>query len=129
MEQLKGGIVNAKRETYSIAHGIVDAGNAGICLLDSDKNYADEIVIEEKIAKIKDCFDEDVKGMYDWFCRNFNSESQRSVSIIRENLNQRLVNAIGSKMSEDSVAKNQEMVLKKVKKQYKTNYYYVLYML
>lgn len=54
--------------------------------------------------------------MYDWFCRNFNSESQRSVSIIRENLNQRLVNAIGSKMSEDSVAKNQEMVLKKVKK-------------
>lgn len=113
---VEGSIVNAKRENYSIAHGIVDAGNAGICLLDSDKNYADEIVIEEKIAKIKDCFDEDVKGMYDWFCRNFNSESQRSVSIIRENLNQRLVNAIGSKMSEDSVAKNQEMVLKKVKK-------------
>lgn len=107
--------INARHEIYSISKGIVDVGKVNMCLFDSDKDYTDEIAIEEKIEELKSNFDEDVKDFYAWFCRNFDSEFQRSVYMIRENLNQRLVNSIKNKVSQDSELENQEPVLKKIK--------------
>ena len=93
-----------------------DVGNVIIGLSNSDKNYIDEIAIEEKIEELKNYFDEDIKEICDWFYRNFDSEFQRSISMIREGLNQRLVNAIGNQADQKSLDENQGPILKKIRK-------------
>lgn len=108
--------INARHEVYSISQGVTDVGRVSMCLSDSDKNYADEIAIEEKIEELKSYFDEDIKGICDWFYRNFDSEFQRSISMIREGLNQRLVNAIGNQVDQKSLEENQGPILKKTRK-------------
>ena len=108
--------INARHEVYSISQGVIDVGRVRIGLSDSDKNYTDEIAIEEKIEELKSYFDEDIKGICDWFYRNFDSEFQRSISMIREGLNQRLVNAIGNQVEQKSLGKNQGPILNKTRK-------------
>lgn len=108
--------INARHEVYSISQGVIDVGRVRIGLSDSDKDYTDEIAIEEKIEELKSYFDEDIKGICDWFYRNFDSEFQRSISMIREGLNQRLVNAIGNQVEQKSLGENQEPILKKTRK-------------
>ena len=71
---------------------------------------------DEKIEELKSYFDEDIKGICDWFYRNFDSEFQRSISMIREGLNQRLVNAIGNQVDQKSLEENQGPILKKTRK-------------
>lgn len=108
--------INARHEVYSISQGVIDVGKVRIDLSDSNKDYTDEIAIEEKIEELKSYFDEDIKGICDWFYRNFDSEFQRSISMIREGLNQRLVNAIGNQIEQKSLEENQGPILKKTRK-------------
>ena len=108
--------INARHEVYSISQGVKDVGNVIIGLFNSDKNYIDEIVVEEKIEELKNYFDQDIKEICDWFYRNFDSEFQRSISMIREGLNQRLVNAIGNQVEQKSLDENQGLILKKIRK-------------
>ena len=108
--------INARHEVYSISQGVKDVGNVIIGLSNSDKNYIDEIVVEEKIEELKNYFDQDIKEICDWFYRNFDSEFQRSISMIREGLNQRLVNAIGNQVEQKSLDENQGLILKKIRK-------------
>ena len=108
--------INARHEAYSISQGVIDVGRVRISLSDSDKDYTDEIAIEEKIEELKSYFDEDIKCICDWFYRNFDSEFQRSISMIREELNQRLVNAIGNQVEQKSLGENQGPILKKTRK-------------
>ena len=109
--------INARHEIYSISQGIKNIGKVRICLSNSDKSYTDEINIEKKIEEFKNYFDEDIKGMYDWFHQNFESEFQRSISMIRDELNQRLVNAIENQFEQkSSYEKEQGPILKKTRK-------------
>lgn len=108
--------INARHEVYSISQGVIDVGRVRIGLSDSDKDYTDEIAIEEKIEELKSYFDEDIKNICDWFYRNFDSEFQRSIFMIREGLNQRLVNAIGNQVEQKSLGENQGPILKKTRK-------------
>lgn len=108
--------INARHEVYTISQGVIDVGKVSMFLSDSDKNYVDEIAIEEKIEELKSYFDEDIKDIYDWFYQNFDSEFQRSVFMIREGLNQRLVKAIENEASQKSSLENQGPILKKTKK-------------
>ena len=108
--------INARHEVYSISQGVTDVGKVRIGLSDFDKDYTDEIAIEEKIEELKSYFDEDIKGICDWFYRNFDSEFQRSISMIREGLNQRLVNAIGNQIEQKSLEENQGPILEKTRK-------------
>ncbi len=95
--------INARHEVYSISQGVKDVGNVIIGLSNSDKNYIDEIAIEEKIEELKNYFDEDIKEICDWFYRNFDSEFQRSISMIREESNQGSVSAIGNQVKQKSL--------------------------
>ena len=108
--------INARHEVYSISQGVIDVGRVRIGLSDSDKDYTDEIAIEEKIEELKSYFDEDIKDICDWFYRNFDSEFQRSISMIREGLNQRLVNTIENQVEQKSLGENQGPILKKTRK-------------
>ena len=86
--------INARCEFYSTSQGVKDFGRVRIELTDSKKDYVDELEVEEKIEKVKNNFDEEINLICDWFYRNIDSESQRSVSMIRQELNQRLVKAL-----------------------------------
>lgn len=112
---IQGNKIDATHEFYSISQGVIDTGKVSIHLSNSDKDYTDEISIEEKIEELKNYFDEDIKCMCDWFYRNFDSEVQRSISMIKEGLNQRLVNAIGNQANQKSVGEAQGPILKKTR--------------
>ena len=101
----KDNKINARSEVYSIAQGakVKDVGEVSISLSDSNKNYIDEIAIEEEIEKFKNYLDGDIKEICNWFYRNFDSEFQRSISMIREESNQGSVSAIGNQVKQKSL--------------------------
>ncbi len=107
----KDNKINARSEVYSIAQGakVKDVGEVSLSLSDSNKNYIDEIAIEEEIEKFKNYLDGDIKEICNWFYRNFDSEFQRSISMIREESNQGSVSAIGNQVKQKSLGeiKNQ----------------------
>lgn len=78
-------------------------GEVSLSLSDSNKNYIDEIAIEEEIEKFKNYLDGDIKEICNWFYRNFDSEFQRSISMIREESNQGSVSAIGNQVKQKSL--------------------------
>lgn len=93
----QNGSISAEHEIYSISDGITNVGKSNITLSETEKDYIDEINIENRIKTIKEYFDNDTKSIYDWFYRNFASEFGRSVSLLRDDLNQRLVNSLANK--------------------------------
>ena len=93
--------INAEHEVYSIAQGILNIGKVKFKFKDSDKDYIEEIKLQEQVKELKENFDEDIQQICDWFLRNFDSEFERSISMIREELNQRLVNALGNKATQN----------------------------
>lgn len=101
----KDNKINARSEVYSIAQGakVKDVGEVSISLSDSNKNYIDEIAIEEEIEKFKNYLDGDIKEICNWFYRNFDSEFQRSISMIREESNQGSVSTIGNQVKQKSL--------------------------
>ena len=113
----QGDKIIGRHEIYSVSSGVTDKGSVIIKLSDSTKDFADEIDIETEIKNLKKYFDDDVKDMCVWFSTNIDSETQRTFMTLRNKLNERLVNALSSQISQEYLSKEQEKVTKEEARQ------------
>lgn len=89
------GMLVGLQEFYSL-DGIVNNGNVFVSV---NKNYDyktfdEEIALEYQMNRCKHQFSELDKKIYEFFKNNIESETKRSFTILRENLCQRLVDAL-----------------------------------
>ena len=89
--------------------------NVIIKLADSTKNFVDEIDLETEIKQLKKYFDDDVKDMCVWFSTNIDSETQRTFMILRNELNERLVNVLSNQINQDKLLEEQQIKNEKIK--------------
>lgn len=104
-----------RHEIYSVSSGVTDKGGVIIKLADSTKNFVDEIDLETEIKQLKKYFDDDVKDMCVWFSTNIDSETQRTFMILRNELNERLVNVLSNQINQDKLLEEQQIKNEKVK--------------
>lgn len=102
-------VIVGRHEIYSVSNGVTDKGGVIIKLVDSPKDFVDEIDIETKIKQTKRYFDEDVKDMYVWFTLNIDSETERTFMTLRDKLNARLVNALSNQINQDQLLEEQRI--------------------
>ncbi len=103
-----------RHKIYSVSSGVTDKGGVVIKLADSTKDFADEIDLETEIKQLKKYFDDDVKDMCVWFSTNIDSETQRTFMTLRNELNERLVNVLSNRISQEDL---EEKVTKEEVKQ------------
>lgn len=108
-------VIVGRHEIYSVSNGVTDKGGVIIKLVDSPKDFVDEIDIETKIKQTKRYFDEDVKDMYVWFTLNIDSETERTFMTLRDKLNARLVNALSNQINQDQLLEEQRIKAEEIK--------------
>lgn len=108
-------VIVGRHEIYSVSNGVTDKGGVIIKLVDSPKDFVDEIDIETKIKQTKRYFDDDVKDMYVWFTLNIDSETERTFMTLRDKLNARLVNALSNQINQDQLLKEQRIKAEEIK--------------